>query len=243
MNSQLYTAASGLLVEERRIELIANNLANLSTPGYRSQRAFSAVYQRFAPGAPDAMRVANASVALAGAYEVPGTGPLRQTGRDTDCALENGTFLVVQTPAGRRYTRAGNLEVTPAGTLADAAGNPVLGTDGRPLGGLGPGAAIQADGRIVEGETDRGRILIVRDPNGVLRREGSNLLTAEGKDAQIENVGDPALRPGWLEASGVDPVGELVRLIEAQRAFESYQRLISTTMNDVNKAAATQIAG
>ncbi len=243
MDSQLYTAASGLLQEERRLELISNNLANLSTPGYRAQRAFATVYQKLGPEAGAIVRGANAGVAIAGTFEVPGPGPIRSTGRDLDVALEDGDLLAVETPGGRRYTRAGNLGVSTDGKLVDAAGRAVLGTDGKPIQGLGAGASIAADGSVLEGDNEVGRLLVVRDPKKVLAREGNNLLSAVGNDAALATVADPTVRPGWLEGSGTDALGELVHLIEAQRAFESYQKLVSTSMNEVNRRAANDLAG
>jgi flagellar basal body rod protein FlgG len=243
MNSQLYTAASGLLAEERKLELISNNLANLSTPGYRAERSFSAVYQRFGDGADASVRVANAAVALAGTYEAPGTGPIRETGRELDVALSKNRLLVVQTSVGRRYTRAGSLDVSPAGELTDAQGNPILGPSFKPITGLVPGAFVTADGSVVANGAELGKVLVVEDPERVLRREGSNLLTAEGDDDALRPVTDPELSPGWIEGSGADALRELVDMIEAQRAFESYQKVISLTMNDVNRKAVSDIAG
>ncbi|HEU4401279.1 MAG TPA: flagellar hook-basal body protein [Candidatus Polarisedimenticolia bacterium] len=243
MNSQLYTAASGLLAEERRLELITNNLANLSTPGYRAQRSFAAVYQPFGPAADASVRAANASVAIAGAYEVPGPGSSRATGRDLDITLDNDTFLVVSTPAGRRYTRDGSLSVSTKGDLIDAQGRAVLGSDGKPLSGLNAGAHLTADGRVQNGDAEVGTLLLVSDPQKVLRREGDNLLMAAGNDAALTPVKTPAVRPGFLEESGSEALGELVNLIETQRAFESYQKLISLTMNEVNRRAVNDLAG
>lgn len=243
MNSQLYIAASGLLVEERRVELIANNLANLGTNGFRAQRSFSAIYRGVAPDAGPLLLASNHGVALAGAYEVPGPGPMRPTGRPLDVALGAESVLGVETADGRRYTRAGALQVAADGRLTDGGGRPVLDSAGRPIGGLTPAAEITADGRVLESGAERGRLLVLRDGAGVLQPEGDNLLSAQGRDAELETVNEPSLQPGWLEGSAADAMGELVLLIEAQRAFESYQRLISLTMNDINRKAVTELAG
>lgn len=243
MNSQLYTATSGLINEQRRLELISNNLANASTAGYRSQRLFSAVYPLQGPGLSAPLRAANGAVAPAGAYSVPGPGPTRPTGRDLDVALPDGHLLSVRTAAGIRHIRGGSLNVSPSGTLVDAAGHPVLDAKQKPIEGLAPGAAIAVDGRVLVGGVESGRVAVVRDVDGTLIREGDGLLAANPGAAAPEPVAEPELMPGWLEGSGSDPLIELVNLIEAQRAFESYQKIISLTMNEVNRRAVNDLAG
>lgn len=243
MNSQLYTAASGLLFESRRLDLTSNNLANVRTDGYRAQRAFAAEYRAATRTGDPRIDAVNAGVALAGSYTVPGGGPLESTGRPLDVALLDDALLAVRTPGGVRYTRSGSLQVSGDGALTDASGNPVLDRKGEPIRGLDDSAALRGDGDVVARGASRGRLAIYRDPQGVLARAGDNLWDAGGAEARLEEVDDPRLRPGWLEASGTDPVRELVNLIETQRAFETYQRLISLTMNDVNRRAVTEIAG
>jgi flagellar basal-body rod protein FlgG len=186
---------------------------------------------------------ANRQVALAGTYEVPGPGPQRPTGRGLDVALGADELLVVLTDAGRTYTRNGALAVTPTGELTDAGGHPVLGAGAVPVTGLSTSAVVTASGDVVDGERLLGRLLVVRDPGGLLEPLGDGLLTAGGRDASLETVAVPTVLPGHLEGSTTNPVEELVRLLEAQRAFESYQRLITMTMYDVNRRTVGEIAG
>lgn len=243
MNPQLYTAASGLIAQERRVEMISNNLANLSTPGYRPVRAFSEVWVGPGGAAGESARVANSGVSLGGSYEVPGPGPTWQTERKMDVALAEHEFLAVDAPGGRRYTRAGNLQITGDGLLVDGSGRAILDAKGKPVKGLSPNAIITAIGTVEDEGAARGKLLVVRDEEGILRPEGGNLRTAQGEDDRLEEVKDPVLRPGWLEMSGVNPLEELVDLIEAQRAFESYQKLITMTMHEVNKKAVNDLLG
>jgi flagellar basal-body rod protein FlgG len=243
MNSQLYTAASGLIVEQRRLDLIADNLANLSTAGFRPQRMFALPYPGTRSPDPREPVPLASPVAVAGAYDVPGRGPTYQTGNDLDLVLEDGDFLAVETPSGRRYARGGSLGISAGGELIDAAGHLVLDPKGRPLRGLGPGATVSADARVLESGEERGRLGIVRDPQRVLRRGGGNLYSADGREDALPAAPEPALLPGRLESSAADPLAELVRLVAAQRAFESYQKVISLTMNDVNRRAVNDLAG
>jgi flagellar basal-body rod protein FlgG len=242
MNSQLYTAASGLIVEQRRLDMISNNLANLSTAGYRPERLFASTFQRLTDDASESARTANASVAVAGSYEVPGGGPVRRTDRPLDIALEDGILLAVESGGGRRYSRAGGLTVSPDGELLDGGGHRVLDSKGEPINGLGATATISSDGRVMNEGAERAKLMLVSDPGGVLVRVGSGLLSAGGRDDALEDVDETDLRPGWLESSGTNALGEMVLLIEAQRAFENYQKLVSATMNEVNRRAVNDLA-
>src|SRR6185295_9706148 len=170
MNSELYSAASGLIVEERRVEAVANNLANASTAGFRARRLFSTLYE--AAGSAGATYVANRQVALAGTYQVKGPAPRRPTGRALDVALGADALLVVDTGKGRAYTRNGALSVTAEGALTDASGNRVLGSGGQPLAGLSEAASISAEGEVFGKGAAVGSLLVVRDPGGVLEPLG-----------------------------------------------------------------------
>jgi flagellar basal-body rod protein FlgG len=250
MNSQLYTAASGLLVEQQRVELISNNLANISTAGFRARRAFSSVFDTVvAAEAGNDVARANRAVTLAGSYEIPGPGTKHQTGRPLDIALPDGTFLVIDTPAGRRYTRVGELLVSPRRELTDARGNPLLDEKGARIGNLNETTTVTNNGRVyvrqpgAERIQEQARLMVVRDTQQLLRLEGGGMFSADGADQQLEIVREPKVQPGWIEGSAADPLGELVLLIESQRAFESYQKLVSLTMNEVNRRIINEVAG
>ena len=167
MNSQLYTAASGMIVERQRLDLIANNLANTSTTAYRAQRLFSVPSGGGAATPPGS--------AVAGTYDVPSTGARRETGRPLDIALENGEFLAIETATGRRYVRGGSLQLRADGNLTDGDGNPVLDSLHKPIQGLGATAEITNDGRVMDRGGELARLAVVRDPSQVLRRAGQLL--------------------------------------------------------------------
>jgi flagellar basal body rod protein FlgG len=238
MTSELYTAASGLILERQRLDLIANNMANLSTPTYRAQRLLSVPFARAELG-----NAVNIGVAPAETFDEARRGALRDTARPLDLALEDGDFLALETAEGRRYSRGGSLEIAPDGRLLAPGGHQVLGANGKPITGLGQNATIGGDGRVLEQGAERARLQVVRDPQGVLQRAGNGLLQPAREPASLPPVQNPVVTPGWIEGSATDPVGELVRLIDAQRAFEGYQKIISMTMNEVNRKAVNDLAG
>lgn len=235
MNSSLYTATSGLLREELRLTTVANNLANARSDGFRPQRTFVESYLTASQRQEPSLASLFPSVRTAATYASPGRGPLEPTGRALDVALPDEHFFAVETPAGVRYTRLGELSVDDAGRLIDHHGNPLLDADGDPLGELEQDVVIDGEGSLSVDGAPRGKVAIYR---GELSPVGEGLY--EGNPQRVD---DAKLTLGFLERSAVDAVQELVRLIESQRAFERYQRVISLTMNDVNRRAVSEIAG
>jgi len=221
----LYTATSGMMVESRRMDVLAQNLANVQTPGYRG----GDFVRRSDPGAGTTTDVQTKSAQpfLDGAV-----GPLRATGRPFDLALEGEGYFLVQTPAGEAYTRNGSFHVTRGGEVQDAAGHAVLGEKG-PVEipneaefQVGTDGTVFADGTAV----DRLRVEAF-DGLGALRPAGGSLYYAVAGNTprQVE----PEVVQGSLEGANINGVTEMTRMVETLRAFESYQKVIQTVMDDV----------
>lgn len=211
----LTSAATGMRVQSAQLEIVARNLANTSTAGYRSRS------EAFAPYGDD-LRLAS------GARQTQ--GPLRHTGVSTDLALVGAGFFAVATPAGVRYTRDGRLSADPRGHLRDALGNPVLGS-------LGPArfpdnARILEDGRIVAGGEviDRLRVVTFDTPCETL---DANLFAAPS--GALPKRSFASVRSGYLEDSGVDAISEMTSLIAAERAFEANQKSLQRSDETLRK--------
>lgn len=224
MQRGLYIAASGMVAEQMRQDQIANDLANASTPGYKSDR----VTQRsFA----DLLLTNSATGATVGPL---GTGayademvtdlspqPLRETGEPLDLAIAGDGWFAVRAEQGVRYTRNGQFSASPQGTLVDGLGREVLGQDGRAV-------RVGADGRV---DATAVGVFALTDA----RKEGDNLFagTAAGRAGGT-------VRAGALEGSGVDPTRTMVDMIASFRAFEAGQKVI-TTIDDTLRRTATQV--
>ena len=213
----LSSAAAGMRAQAGRLDIIAEDLANASTVGYRSRAA--------APfGA--ALGAASGGVARQGA--------LRRTGADTDLALVGSGYFAVATPAGVRYTRDGRFGRTADGSLADARGNRVLGALGPvvfPRGAhVDPDGRVMADGRLV----DRLRVVDLGvEPDS----EDSAYLqsSAPGRQAPLERS-KATVHRGYLEESTVDPVVEMTALINTQRVFEANQKVAQRADESLRRA-------
>jgi len=225
VGSDLYIAASGAVARMRQLDVLANDLANAETPGFKRQTpVFEAVLQSALvdgdghrqPGAPG-----RSFVGAADLRTDLSPGPVKRTGRPLDVAIQGEGFLVVETPRGERYTRAGALEIRPDRVLSTPDGLPVLG-EGGPLVVGTPGTQIGPDGslRTPDGQV-LGRLRVVEfDAPGRLTREGAGLFAAP-EDEVPRDVERPAFLPGSLEGSNVDPVAAMARLVVLQRAFQS----------------------
>lgn len=213
------TRQSGLA---RELQTVANNIANLSTTGYKREGVVFAEMVEALPaeGGSVAMTAARAR------FTDPLQGPLTQTNGRLDFAIEGDGFFTVLTPAGERLTRAGAFTRSGDGTLVNMDGHPLLDEGGGPI--LIPFEAetisLAADGTLSAdgGPIARIGLVTAEDPTQVFRESGT-LFRAEGGLAPVE---DPRVVQGFLEQSNVNPVEEIARMIEVQRAYEFGQKLL-----------------
>lgn len=246
-NAALHVARTGLDAQNSRMRVIAHNLANVNTTGFRRDRAdfeTLAYQQMVAVGSPSGgdnrLAIGDAlggGVRLAGTARIDTQGTLTATGNAFDLAIEGGGLFQVQMPDGRTaYTRAGNFSLTSEGRLVTAQGMPVLPEIIVPEGATN--VTIAGDGTVsasIAGQseaTEVGRIETARFTNPAgLEALGSNLLveTAASGAPQVGAPGTEArgsLRQAMLEGSNVNMMEELVAMIETQRAYEVNAKVI-----------------
>ena len=227
----LYTAASGMLARQVQQERLANDLANVNTAGYKRERLVTASFpelllSRLEPPAPAAVGPLGTGTVVADAGPDLAQGPLQETGRPQDLALEGEGFFAVAGPDGVYYTRAGHFQVGPEGLLQTPAGWPVLGVGGIPLVVGSDDFEVTPDGQVVAGGIPVGVVARVTfvNPAG-LRKVGENLFAPTAEAGAVVPVATP-VRQGYLEQSNVDPVRAVVELLDNFRAFEAAQRAL-----------------
>lgn len=235
MDRVIYLAMSGAKATLQRQDVLANNLANASTPGFRAElQAFRAVPVR-GDGATTRAFALESTVG----YDEQG-GPLQSTDRPLDVAMKGNAWLTVQALDGTEaYTRSGALEVSAEGQLVTTSGLPVLG-DGGPIT-IPANAAVEiaADGTITAtGATGRpqqvGRLKLVT-PESRLQRGTDGLFRAGEGDLPA----DPAARvqSGALEGSNVSAVETMVAMIAASRQFEQQMKVLQNADQKEQQAA------
>lgn len=215
------TRMSGL---RREMQVIAHNIANVSTTGFRRE---GVVFSEFVVGAE--RHEPSLSMALGNTrqtYQMQGA--LSQTGGTFDIAIEGEGFFLLETARGPRLTRAGVFTPGPAGELVNMDGHALLDAGGAPVF-VPPDAravALARDGTFSADGQPFAQIGLVRPVDPVsMSREAGTLFVVEGEIAPVEA---PMLLQGFIEESNVNPVIELARMIEVQRAYERGQKLLES---------------
>jgi flagellar basal body rod protein FlgG len=221
------SAASALRYWERKQEVVANNLANVSTDGFKSQRVFARLLDNMRP-------VAETSADLS-------TGALKPTGNAMDVGIEGSGFLVVATPNGERYIRGGTLRLDEKHHLVDVNGRTLLGEKGAPIT-LGDGPVeINKNGDVKQNGQVVDRLRMEGPPkDGELQREGETLWVPPAAK-HVVAADTRGIRQGHLEESNVNSMGALVDMIAVQRAYASVQKAI-VEMDHTNETVVNQLA-
>ncbi|XDA98479.1 flagellar hook-basal body complex protein [Sulfitobacter sp. LCG007] len=225
------TRQAGLM---REMRVIANNIANAATSGYRQEGLIFSEYVKSVDGAE------SLSMGQGNVYNTSyAQGPLTQTGGGFDFAIEGDGFFLVETPAGQRLTRNGSFSPSAAGELVTFDGFRVLDAGGAPVfvpQGVSD-VAVSADGTMSSDGVPIGQIGLVRplDPGGMVREDGV-MFRADG--GQEPAVGARVMQ-GFIENSNVDPVLQIARMIEVQRAYEAGSSFLETEDERIRQSIKT----
>ena len=243
MENALLIGLSRQVALGRELDVIANNMANVTTNGFKARSSRFREYLMPVASAetfPAADRRLSYVIDAGTPLDIR-SGAIEHTGNPLDVAIKGDAFLAVQTPAGERYTRNGSLEINPQGQLVTSDGHAVLGDNGpitfTPQEG---GFSIAPDGTISSDQGQRGRIRLVSFENPqLLRNEGTNLFSSP-------NVGQAAgatsrLEPRAIERSNVKPVIEMSRLIEVNRSYTNVATMVGR-MDELRRTAISRLA-
>jgi flagellar basal-body rod protein FlgG len=215
-----------------QLDIIANNLANASTPGFK--------VENFYPGAPDNPAAAQGPVpAVSRAVVDFSQGMFKETGNALDLAIEGEGFFTVQTRTGTQYTRKGSFILNKNNQIVTSSGDLVMGGKG-PVALPGKNFYVDGAGNVMVGGAAADRLAIVRfkNPRALLRtRDG--MFRDEG-GAGVEKIARPSVKSQVVEMSNVNVFKEMVGMIDVQRSFESYQKIIQT-IADMDKISVSRI--
>jgi flagellar basal-body rod protein FlgF len=238
MDTGIYVSLSGQLAMEKRLETIAQNIANANTAGYRASGIdFSSIVSRMSPLPTDFASTGENFIDEQ-------SGGFRKTGGSLDVAVQGTGYLSFETPQGVFYSRDGRLSMQPDGRLVSVSGYPVLDSSGGqvlidPRGGpptIGHNGAVFQDG------ARRGQLGLfkVSLDDGYVRFENSGIIPKREAEL-VTSFANNRILQGYIEESNVNPINEMVRLIEVTRAFESIAAL-SERAQDAQRAAIQALA-
>lgn len=228
MENTIYVGLSRQLALQEHMQIVSNNIANMTTVGYRGQNMMFTEYLSNPQGKVDNPKDPLSMVLDYGQYQVTRPGPLKNTGNSFDVALSGPGFFGVQTADGLQYTRAGNFALNASGELVTAAGLPVAGSGGGAI--VVPRGArevkIAQDGTVSTDQGQIGQIMVTEFDNlQDLKPSGENTYKAA-------NGGQPAtgtkVMQGMVEGSNVQPVVEMTRMIDISREYQSIQRMLQS---------------
>lgn len=233
MENALLVGLSAQIALRRNMDIIANNLANVSTTGFKREAPMFEELLAEIQADTGSMREVS-FVRDWGVLRDMTSGALLQTGSAFDVAVEGDAMLVVRTDRGERYTRDGHMKLNAQGQIVTADGSPVVG-DGGPIS-VPPNTTeikIAQDGTITAGAETVGRFRLVKFPPGALHKEGKNLFSA---DVPPEPPTNARILQGMIERSNVEPVVEMTQMIEVMRAYQHSSETLSATDDLMRKA-------
>ena len=259
MHEGIYIAASGGAKQQKKLDIIANNLANVNTTGFKKD---SILFKEMMPPFTQDTRLetsrnillppdkSNKNVAYVGVndfYTDHTAGAITKTGNPLDLALEGPGFFKVQTEQGIRYTRTGNFSLDKAGRLMSQDGNPILGENDRPVEIDTTGGQITIDsnanisiGRGLENVPVGKLTLVEFDDTSSLVKEGNGIFRMTDPNRAELPAQKTRVRQGFVEASNVNAIKEMTDMISTMRIFEAYQKMI-TAIDNVDSQAISNI--
>lgn len=226
----LYLSAAGADVQRQRIEVMANNLANADSPGFKRELAIAQSRHAEAIETGSVMAGSRGLDDIGGGVEMRSTltdfafGKLQRTQIPTDMALPGEGFFAVERGDQEYLTRAGNFALNAQGELVTQEGYRVLSENGQPIVITDPNWRLRGDG-VVESAGNEFPLRLMQAAPGSLRKEGENLFSTTEEATPLASDKRQVMG-GYLEGSNVSPVTQMMELIEATRAYEANIKMI-----------------
>lgn len=236
MQSNIYVALSAQLSLQRRLDTLANNVANVNTVGYRGEEV--SFEELVSPSNKDPVSF----VSKGDNHISTKGGEVTQTGNPLDVAIRGDAWLAIQTPTGVAYTRDGRMEMTKEGGLTTLEGYPVLDAGGVPvqLNPDDPPPTINKAGTIEQNGNNLGALGLYRMPQGakLTRAEGVSVVSDLPPVAELDFLHN-GVQQGFVEKSNINPILEMTHLITLQRNFQAVSTLLSDTESSLTDSLKT----
>ena len=252
MEPGAYAIVGSALLQQRRLELLANNLAQINTPGYKADTPVFRIYESTTGAETGQSNQFGSAVVQQSAWKFTHTdftqGPANLTDNPLDLALNGDGFFVLQSPDGPRYTRSGRFTLNGEGQIISPQGWPVLGQGDAPIqipnvDSTSGGIFINATGQVISNGAVAGKIKIVDFTKPyALEKKGFSSFAPVDETVAITTPENTKIQQGFIEGSTVNAIGEMTKLIENSRLYEAYQKMLqsfdevdNTAVNDLGK--------
>jgi flagellar basal body rod protein FlgG len=243
MDNLTVAAASGIRSRMESLDLLANNLANSSTSGFKNDRAFYGLYASVSSDDGVSGNPSSTVPVIEHQWTDFSPGDIQVTSNSLDMALKGPGFFVVNGPNGPLYTRNGSLQILPSGDLAVADGYPLAGAEGATIKANSSGAIeISRDGTVSQGGSPIGQLQIVDfKSTSSLAKQGRTCF----KNTDPKNPPGPVtgadVQQGKIEGSNVPVAQAAMRLVEVMRQFDMLQKAVGVS-NDMDMKAIQEVA-
>jgi len=250
----IYTPLSGAIAQERVLEVVSNNLANINTTGFKGERVtftllepepnkhyktplppanYKVPFEKMSGARPNEMSYVGVDSIERDLQQ----GPVVKTDNPTDLMIEGKGYLSVMTPEGVRYSRDGALTLNAEGVLTNKAGAPVLGEKGN-IFLKGHSFKVNGRGEIYQGDQLVDRIMLYDfKDNKALEKVGGNMYFYGGPEEGRTLAENTNIRQGQLEGSNVNAIKNITALIMAHRSYEAYQKAVSNYDSMMDKSS------
>ncbi|MCB5202642.1 flagellar basal-body rod protein FlgF [Neorhizobium sp. T786] len=243
MQSGLYVGISSQIALERRLNTIADNMANMNTVGFR---ATEVKFDEVLSSTKNELNAKVAFVTQGNDYLSTRPGQMQQTGNSLDFAIKGDAWFSIDTPAGDVLTRDGRFTMQETGALVSLMGYPVLDAGGAPiqLNRNGGPPEVGADGRITQDGVPVATLgLFTADVSeGFIRADNSGVITVDVPQPVVDNFQISVVQ-GYIEGSNVNGISEMTQLIQVNRAFEGISSLMRDTEATFGEAIKTLGSG
>ncbi|MBT3557194.1 MAG: flagellar basal-body rod protein FlgF [Rhodospirillales bacterium] len=228
MENTLFVALSRQMGLKRQMAVVANNIANMNTTGFKGEKMMFVEHVVRSQNSDNALGEKLSYVRDIATVRDTTAGHMSQTGNPLDVAIQGDGYFAIETRGGEQFTRNGRFQLDATGQLVTNSGDPVMSASGQPFffGPTDTQITISGDGTISTENGALGRLKVVKFPDELALQQSGGLLFNADPQNEPEEIESPQVLQGALESSNVQPIIELTRMIETQRSYDSVKKLI-----------------
>ncbi len=228
MENTLFVALSRQVTVRRQMDVVANNIANMNTTGFKGEKMMFVEHLVRSKGSGSVLGDKLSYVRDIATLRDTSRGDLKQTGNPLDLAIAEDGYFAIQGRTGEQYTRNGRFQLDATGQLVNDNGDSVLSSSGQPFffGPTDTQITVAGDGTVSTENGTLGRLRVVKFESELSLQQAGSVLFNAGAGNPPQDVEFPKVMQGALESSNVQPILELTRMIEVQRSYDGAKSLI-----------------